>query len=341
MTQNKRVLLATGGTGGHVFPAIALGKFLQENGYEVEFSTDARGAKYFAQYNFKFRTINSASPSGSITKKLKAILQLALGFGQCFWFIHKFDVIVGFGGYASFAPVLTGKLFGKKIILHEQNAVLGKVNRVLQKFADHVALSFAHTKFANNGKYVGSFVRDDFKFSTLSSFKEKLNLLIIGGSQGAKIFSEIFPKALAGLNFNVTHQVPEAEIARAQAAYAELGIEAEIKPFFVDIKQRIENSHLVVSRAGSSSIFELITIGRPAIFVPLKTAMDNHQYENARELAENDAAWLVNENENTVAEITAILADICASPTKLVKKAEMMHNQNQIDSKQRMLSLIQ
>ena len=332
----KRILLATGGTGGHVFPAIALGKFLQESGYEVEFSTDARGTKYFVQYDFKLHIVKSASPNG-----ISSLLKLAAGFLQCLGLLHRFDAVIGFGGYASFAPVLVGKLFGKKTILHEQNAVLGKVNRVLQKFSNHVCIAFAQTKLANDdAKYIGNFVRDDFKFSPLPPISDKLNLLIIGGSQGAKIFTEIFPKALAGLNVNVVHQVPEAEITQAQAEYALLGISAEIAPFFTDIKQRIEAAHLVISRAGASSIFELITIGRPTIFIPLKSAADNHQYENARELAANDAAWLVEENTETAAKIAEILTDICTNPTKLVKKAEMMHNQNQFNSKQLLLELI-
>jgi UDP-N-acetylglucosamine--N-acetylmuramyl-(pentapeptide) pyrophosphoryl-undecaprenol N-acetylglucosamine transferase len=261
-------------------------------------------------------------------------------------FVWKYDAVIGFGGYASFAPIIVGKLFRKKIILHEQNAVLGKVNRVLQKFANHVAISFTNTKFASaKAKYIGSFVREDFKFSTLPALDKKLNILIIGGSQGAKVFAEIFPEALknlnAGLDIKVTHQVPEAELAATQSEYTKLGIEAEIKPFFIDIKERIAAAHLVVSRAGASSIFELVAIGRPAIFIPLKSAADNHQFENARELAANGAAWLVEENANCGVEITTILRKILAQPTILVEKAEIMHNQLQADSKQRMLVLLQ
>lgn len=341
MTQNKKILLATGGTGGHVFPAIALGEYLQQNKCDVAFSSDARGAKYFTPYDFTVKKIQSASPSGSLIKKIVAMIRLGLGFLQSLLFIWKYDVVVGFGGYASFAPVLVAKLLGKRIVLHEQNAVLGKVNRVLQRFAHHVATSFSQTKFADKKALsVGSFVRDDFRFSTLSALDKNINLLIIGGSQGAKIFSDVFPKALAGLQFNVTHQVPETELEATRAEYEKLGIEAELKPFFTDIRERIEAAHLVVSRAGASSILELITIGRPAIFIPLKNSADNHQYENARELAEKNAAWLVEEGENLTTEIAVILQDLYANPTKLVEKAEMMHNQSNTGAKQEMLKLI-
>ena len=290
-----------------------------------------------SEYDFKFHVIQCASPSG-----ITSILKLLCGFLQALFFIYKFDVVIGFGGYPSFPTIVAAKLFGKKIILHEQNAVLGKVNRTLQRFASHVGTSFNTTKFAGeNAKYVGSFVRDDFRFSTMPAFNEKVNLLIIGGSQGAKIFSDIFPEAIATLPFNVTHQVPEAELERTKNSYKERGLEADIKPFFVDIRERIANAHLVVSRAGSSSIFELVAIGRPAIFVPLPNAADNHQYENARELMANNAAWLVEENQYSITEINSILRDICLNPTKLVEKAEMMHNQNQVDSKQKMLALIE
>lgn len=341
MTQNKKILLATGGTGGHVFPAIALGDFLQKQGHKVAFSTDARGAKYFAEYSFDKKQIQCASPTGNPLKKLIAIIKLGLGFLQSLLFVWKYDVVIGFGGYASFAPILVAKIFGKKIILHEQNAVLGKVNRVLQKFASHVATSFPTTNFASNkAKNTGSFVRDEFEFSEFPAPEDKIKLLIIGGSQGAKIFSDLFPKALAGLNVEAVHQVPESEVEQCKAAYDTLGITAEIKPFFTDIKERIEAAHLVISRAGASSILELTTIGRPAIFIPLKNSADNHQYENARELAEKDAAWLVQEGENLAVEVAEILQDLCATPSKLVEKAKMMHTHSNKGAKAEMLKLI-
>lgn len=334
MIQNKRILLAAGGTGGHVFPAIALGQFLQEKGFEVEFATDARGAKYFANYSLSYKILHSASPNG-----LKSIAKLAFGFIQTLLLVRRFGCVIGFGGYPSFAPILAAKIWRKKTILHEQNAVLGKVNRVLQKFADHVATSFERTKFADHATYVGSFVRGGFALKPMPAYDGKLNLLIIGGSQGAKIFTQIFPRALAGLDVNITHQVPEAELEAAKSAYAAAGLEADLRPFFTDIKQRIEAAHLVVSRAGSSSIFELVAIGRPAIFVPLPSAADNHQFENARELAEQNASWLVPENDEATAKITEILQQFSAE--NLQERATKMHSFAIANSNDKMLELIE
>jgi UDP-N-acetylglucosamine--N-acetylmuramyl-(pentapeptide) pyrophosphoryl-undecaprenol N-acetylglucosamine transferase len=289
MAQSK-IVLAAGGTGGHVFPAVAVATELEKMGYTTEFFTDVRGEKYLK--NQKYKIINSASPNS-----FKALGKLVLGFFESLAEL-AFDrpkVVVGFGGYPSFPPLLAAKVLFIKTVLHEQNAVQGLANRVLAKVA---------TKVANTGNPV----RPDIKFTPYPAKSDKLNILITGGSQGAKLFADIIPKALSHFagKLNIVHQAAP-DVAEE---YKKLGIDAVVQPFFDDMPKRLEWAHLVICRAGASTIAEAAVSGRPAIFIPLKIAADDHQRKNAESVVAHGGGSLILEDNFNAKTLASLLEDL-------------------------------
>lgn len=309
---SKKIILAAGGTGGHVFPAIATAEELNRLGYETEILTDKRGEKYIKTQSYK--VISSASPNG-----IKAILKLELGFIQALIHLLKNrpSAVVGFGGYPSFPPLFAAKFLFIKTILHEQNSIQGKANRILAKMANVTASSFPTT----GGQYVGNPVRADIKPTPYPVITNKVHLLVTGGSQGAKRFAEVVPKALLKFSdeVKVTHQVPENLVETVKQEYAAANIEAEVKSFFDDMPKRLEEAHLLIARSGASTVAELAIAGRPAIFVPLAIAADDHQRINAEKVVEAGGGWMILEKEFTPDSLASLLTDIM--PNKLAAAA--------------------
>lgn len=313
------IILASGGTGGHVFTATATAEELEKRGFSTLHLTDKRGLKYIKTSNYKI--IASASPSSPV-----AMLKLGIGVLQSFFLLlfKQPRAVIGFGGYPSFPPLVAAKLLGIKTILHEQNSVLGKVNRYLAKSATAVAVAFPDTKFANNARYIGQPVRKGISESAYPALNGKLNILITGGSQGAKLFAEVLPGALCKFadKISVVHQVPDNKVADVKEKYTACKVEAEIKSFFDDMPERLTKAHLVIARAGSGTVFELATVGRPAIFIPLKIAADNHQFHNTESLCNARASWMLEEKDFNENEVSAILEMILAAPQLLSEAAE-------------------
>ena len=313
MAQNKKIILAAGGTGGHVFPAIATAEELNKLGFETEIFTDTRGVKYIKTQ--KFRVIKSASPNG-----IKAVFKLTIGFLQSLYQLIKNRpyAVVGFGGYPSFPPLFAARLLFIKTVLHEQNSIQGKANRILAKVANISASSFPNT----GGIYIGNPVRADIKTTPYPVITSKINLLVTGGSQGAKLFAQVVPKALQKFadEVKVTHQVPENLIEVVKADYAALGIEHEVKSFFDDMPTQLANAHLLIARSGASTVAELAIAGRPAIFVPLAIAADDHQRINAASVVEQNGGWLILEKDFTPESLAALLTELI--PNKLLPAAE-------------------
>ena len=309
---STRIVLAAGGTGGHVFPAIATAEELQKQGFDPVLFTDKRGIKYIRTHNYK--VVQSASPNG-----IKALLKLKIGFLQSlFAFIkNRPYAVVGFGGYPSFPPLLAARLLFIRTVLHEQNSIQGKANRILAKLANVSASSFPGT----GANYVGNPVRADIKPTIYPLITSKVNVLITGGSQGAKRFAEVAPKALAKFadEIRVVHQAPENLVDVVRQEYAAANIEAEVKSFFDDMPQRLETAHLLIARSGASTVAELAMAGRPAIFIPLAIAADDHQRINAEKVVDAGGGWMILEKELTPDTLSSLLTEII--PNKLAAAA--------------------
>ena len=323
---NQKILLATGGTGGHIFPALALKATLEKHGFNVKVTADSKFSK-FHPFDSDHIFIPSANFSN---KKLSALCSslftIAKGLLKSLWLIYKYkpDIVIGFGGYASFPTMLAAIKFNKEIILHEANTVIGKVNKILLCRARYITTGFKEIhgiqeKYRDKIIYTGNPIRTEIltassKKSTAS--KDKLSILIIGGSQGAKIFSKLIPDAIINLpktlkdKLYIYQQAKTEDIAPIQKKYAKEGIDCEIKAFFSDMNKKFSNSNLVIARAGASTISELIAFNLPAIFIPYPSAADNHQYYNAKAIMDIGGAWIVDETPNSHVQLLKIIKSI-------------------------------
>jgi UDP-N-acetylglucosamine--N-acetylmuramyl-(pentapeptide) pyrophosphoryl-undecaprenol N-acetylglucosamine transferase len=297
------ILLAAGGTGGHLFPAEALAIELGRRGEAVELITDERALAYAG--SFPARAVHAAPAdtlrgSGPLAYG-KLALVLARGVARSAAIIRRVKprAVVGFGGYPTFPPLVGARLLGVPVILHEQNAVMGRANRMLARLASAIGAGFPEVAGLPSGTksvHVGNPVRPQVLVASGSPYVPPsdgtpVRLLVFGGSQGARIMSEVVPPALAMLpaelrgRLKVTQQARPEDIEEARAAYAAAGIEAELASFFSDMPARMALAHLVIARAGASTVAELSVIGRPSILVPLPHALDDDQLANANALA--------------------------------------------------------
>lgn len=317
------ILLAAGGTGGHIFPAIATA---QESLNESVIITDARFKKYGTRnitLKIEYLPIHSSS------NKFKFFLSLIPSAIKSIRLILKYkpEKILSFGGYPTIPVLVAGVLLRKKIILHEANAVLGKTNKFFYPFASLLCAGFPLVGFKKKYKISKNPVTKDVLFSSYPPIKDTLNILVIGGSQAAKVFSErlpdIFVKFAAGKKLRIVQQCKLDEIDGLKDFYSKHGIECEVSNFFHDIIDKIKNAHIVISRAGALSITEIITIGRPSILVPYPYASDDHQFFNAKFVEENGMGILIEQKdleENTViSTINKILQNLDGYLTNLTE----------------------
>ena len=299
----RPIVIAAGGTGGHFFPAEALASELVARGHRVALMTDGRSGGERSAV-FAGREVFVLPGAGLAGRGLKrgaaAMLALARGTIEARRVLARLQpaVLVGFGGYPSVPPVLAASMLrhGPTVILHEQNAVLGRANRLLARFADQLALGAATTRALpakTPTTITGNPVRPAIAALAGAGYSppepgETLRLLVTGGSQGARIFSQALPAALSRLpaelraRLLVTQQCRREDIEQARTAYADLGIAAELSPFFEDMAIQLERAHFVIARAGASTVAELAVAGRPALLVPFPDAIDDHQLDNAR-----------------------------------------------------------
>ena len=343
------VILAAGGTGGHIFPALAVAEILSAAGHQVTLFTDRRGAP-MVEGKISYRLIESASPfNAGIAAKLAGLARLGIGFvqslGAMLW--RRPKAVIGFGGYPSFAPIVSGRLLGAICVLHEQNAIMGRANRLLGKYAHHIALSFADTTGApgaDKARLTGLPVRSAFAAiapyrpkSTMKSDKVAWQITIIGGSLGAQIFADIIPAAIALLpqhirdQIHITQQARDAHIAPLKQAYDALGISFDVSRFYHDIPSLFAASDIIISRAGASSVQEIATAGRAAILVPFAAAMDDHQTGNAMRLVTSGGGQMITEADATPDRLASdLLALIEDSKTrqKMAQSASALAHEN-------------
>ena len=334
----KKIIITTGGTGGHIFPAESIAKGLVDAGYEVLFITDKRGAEYRKLTEISTHIISAASVTGqNLWGKIKSSFKLLLGMYQAAFFMvrQKPDLVIGVGGYASLPAVLAAQFLRIPTVVHEQNAVLGRANRMLAPRVKFVATAFQETKRVPTGIstfLVGQPVRSAIQEKANSPYPmdSVFHLLIFGGSQGARFLSRELPKALLQLpdeiraNMKITQQARPEDVDELQKMYQDAGFYATtVQSFFDNMPELLVKSNLVIGRAGSSTLAELAVIGRPGIYVPLPTSADNHQFENARQFAEAGAGWLIQEKDFDVDAFTKRLAELIMNPEELIGAAKI------------------
>ena len=334
-----RIVLAAGGTGGHMFPAQALARELLGRGLTVALITDHRGGGFGPDLpQVETHRISAAGLAGrGLLGKLRGILKLGLGLVQARRLLKALggEVVVGFGGYPSVPTVLAGASLGLRVVLHEQNAVLGRANRLLAARADTIATSFdrvAAIAEADRAKVrlTGNPVRPAIaalgrRPYAVPDGNDVLRLLVIGGSQGATVFNEVVPAALCRLpeplrrRLEVSQQVPGGAIEEVAARYRDCGIACEPKVFFDDMPVRLGAAHLVIGRAGASTVAELAAAGRPGLLVPYPSATDDHQTANAQCLAEAGGGWVMPQPSFTAARLAERLEALFANPALLAR----------------------
>jgi len=354
------VVLAAGGTGGHLFPAEALARALRARGRRVALITDPRAADFGERIEgvkthrlplrpgrrgLVGRGLNAFGLVASATRALGLLRRLSP------------DVVVGFGGYPSVPTLLAALRFRRPTVLHEQNAALGKANRLFARRADRIATSFPHVRLLPKslaGRVVttGNPVRPEIVRVGEGGYAPPdatgpLRLLVLGGSQGARVFSTVVPAALALLpealrqRLQVAQQARPEDVDAARGAYAAAGVAATVAPFFADVAERLAVAHLVICRSGASTVAELAVAGRPAVLVPYPHATDDHQSDNARALAEAGGGWLMPEAGLTPAALAAHLALLAAEPTRLAEAAQGARGMGRPDAAERLAGVVE
>jgi UDP-N-acetylglucosamine--N-acetylmuramyl-(pentapeptide) pyrophosphoryl-undecaprenol N-acetylglucosamine transferase len=312
---NKRVVvIAAGGTGGHLFPAAAFAEEMRQRGWRVVLMTDARGRRYAENFPAeRIEDVPAAALTANPFKAIPAIFKIMRGIGEAkrrFRELHP-SLVAGFGGYPSFPALMAARAAKVPILIHEQNAVLGRVNRAMAGSAAAVACGFDRLDRLPASAQVRKHVVGNPVRLPILAVRERLypdapaggrlNLLIIGGSQGARLFGDVIPAAIAMLpqglrmRLGVVQQVREEQLEQVRRAYEIAGVSAEVAPFFSNMGDRLAAAHLVIARAGASSVTELQVAGRPAVLVPFAAAADDHQTGNAAGLTEVGAADVIAE----------------------------------------------
>ncbi|TBW38709.1 undecaprenyldiphospho-muramoylpentapeptide beta-N-acetylglucosaminyltransferase [Siculibacillus lacustris] len=355
------ILIAAGGTGGHLFPAEALAAELGRRGHVVELATDERADRYGRAFPARaINIVDSATFKGRGPLAIaRTVTALVRGTIQALRLVRRIrpQVVIGFGGYPTFPPLIAAQLSRIPTILHEQNAVMGRANRVLAARVTRIALSFPATGLMRpalraKAVHTGNPVRDMVISAArvpyaAPSLDGTFRLLVFGGSQGARFFSEAVPPAVALLAPDVRARLQVVQQARAEdaaavtEAYAQIGVAAEVAPFFIDLPARIAGAHLVVCRSGASSVGELSVIGRPSILVPLPGALDQDQAANAAVLAAAGGAWPIRQAELTPARLAEELTKAMADPEQLIDAAAAARAAGRPDAVQRLADLVE
>jgi UDP-N-acetylglucosamine--N-acetylmuramyl-(pentapeptide) pyrophosphoryl-undecaprenol N-acetylglucosamine transferase len=337
----KTFILMAGGTGGHLFPAMALAQELTRRGHVVDLMTDHRVESYGADFPArKIHIVPSATPSGGNPLGMAtAGFTILRGIARAHGVLGKVrpDAVIGFGGYPTFPPFIAASLRGVPGILHEQNAVMGRANRALARFADMLAMSFPETRFANqNGLekiLTGNPVRDRVRAVAgrpypLLDGAGPIRLVVTGGSQGARALSDVVPAAIALLpeplrqRLRIVQQARAEDIDRVTESYRQSRTSVELATFISDLPERLAEAHLVIGRAGASTIAELTVIGRPGILIPLPGSLDNDQKFNALNLERNGGGWVADQASLSPQSLATRLEELLSDPAGLQRAAQ-------------------
>lgn len=323
------VILTAGGTGGHVYPAEALAEELSSRGYRLALVTDRRGKD-----NYKGRLgeiPNFAVMAGGVVGKsplfkIKSLFKVCIGICQAMRIVLRLkpECVVGFGGYASFPCSMAAILTGTNLVIHEQNSVMSRTNRFLSKYAALIAQSFrkvkftpAHVKTILTGMPVRAAIAEvaDIPFPPLGE-NDKMQLLVLGGSQGAKVFSEVVPEAIRSLNaeqqskLRIFQQCRQDDVDVLKKTYEGIGSEVTISHFFDNMSELYAGTHLIISRAGASSVSEIAVAGVPSVLVPLPIAADDHQTGNADLIGDAKAGIVILQKDFTPEKLSRLILDL-------------------------------
>jgi UDP-N-acetylglucosamine--N-acetylmuramyl-(pentapeptide) pyrophosphoryl-undecaprenol N-acetylglucosamine transferase len=358
--KERSVLLAAGGTGGHLFPAFALAEELGRRGISVDLVTDMRGDRYGTGFPARevYRVASATLAGRSPWAMARTGLTLTRGLAQAYRMLGRVQpaVVIGFGGYPTVPPLMAARFRGIPTAIHEQNAVLGRANRLLAKRVDAIATSFERTRLLAGtlqakATCTGNPVRQVVIDQAARPYEaprpgSAVRLVVFGGSQGARYFSDVVPPALALLppgvrgRLDVVQQCREEDMGRVEAAYKAAGIAATLATFFRDLPERMAAAHLVIGRAGASSVAELGVLGRPSILVPLPHALDNDQLQNAGRLAESGASWCIEQKDLSPERLAGEIARLVESPEVLASAAAAAKRQGRPDAVARLADLV-
>jgi UDP-N-acetylglucosamine--N-acetylmuramyl-(pentapeptide) pyrophosphoryl-undecaprenol N-acetylglucosamine transferase len=354
----RPIVLASGGTGGHMFPAEALAAELLRRGASVALVTDRRGQAFGErQPGVALYRIRAGRIGAGVVGKVTALAVTALGTIEAARLLRTLvpAAVVGFGGYPSVPTMLAATRMALPSLIHEQNAILGRANRLLAPRVGTIATSFASVGGLRAGAHVrivetGNPVRGAIVALRGAAYAApgdgRVELLVIGGSQGARVLSAVVPAALARLDpalrnrLFVMQQARPEDLAEVQRAHAANGIAAEVAPFFEDVPARLARAQLVIARSGASTVAELTALGRPAILVPYRFAADDHQTANARALAEAGAAWVMPESGFAPEALAVRIATLLAAPHSLAAAAAAAHRLGRPDAAERLADLV-
>ena len=355
-----RVLVAAGGTGGHLFPAESLAAALKKRGIAVELITDSRAAQHAGAFapeavhvvpsaTFRGRDPVSIARTGGV---------LGYGLLKAWLALPKLkpSIVVGFGGYPTVPPLLAASLRGIPTLIHEQNAVMGRANRFLAPRVRAIALGFAgvlkrEPALDAKATHTGNPVRPAVIAAAATPYPPldatgPLHLLVFGGSQGARVMADIVPPAVERLEprlqmrLKIVQQARDEDMPRVREVYAKLGVAAEVAPFFKDLPARMAASHLIVSRSGASTVAELAAIGRPGILIPLPHALDQDQKANAGVLMDAGGALRLDQSEFTPDRLAAEIAALAAEPGRLAAMAAAAKGMGAVDAADRLADLV-
>ncbi|MGC2855711.1 undecaprenyldiphospho-muramoylpentapeptide beta-N-acetylglucosaminyltransferase [Novispirillum sp. DQ9] len=343
LRQPPLIVLTAGGTGGHVFPAEALAAELLERGLRLALVTDDRGNRWGGTLGSleTYPVAASQMLGRGILGKLKGVFTLTRGTMQAKALFKRLRpaAVVGFGGYASVPAVAAAVTGGLPVLLHEQNAVLGRANRLFAGKVSRIATSYEQVAALPAGAATvrtGMPVRPAIRALADAPYAPPagdgpVRVLVLGGSQGARVFTDVLPAAFAALpevlraRLDIAQQARPEDVERARAAYAAAGLRAIVQSFFDDVPERLAACHLLIGRSGASTVAEVTVARRPSVLVPYPFAADDHQTANARAVAAAGAGWLVGQEGFDAAAVAALLADLLAAPERLAKAAEAAH----------------
>ncbi|MBF9233592.1 undecaprenyldiphospho-muramoylpentapeptide beta-N-acetylglucosaminyltransferase [Microvirga alba] len=354
------ILLTAGGTGGHLFPAEALANALKASGARVALATDKRANAYAGSFPAdEIIEIPSATPSGrSLPQMAKAALLLSTGTLKAIPAIRRLKpaVVVGFGGYPTVPPVIAASMLRVPTVIHEANGVMGRANRLLARWACVIATGFANIKgipagvpgkILQTGNPIRPSVVDASRVAYPALEKNgKLRLLVVGGSQGARVMSDVVPPAIELLpaevhaRLAICQQARGEDLERVRGTYERLGVEFEAEPFFKDLPQRLAKAHLVISRSGASTVAELAVIGRPSILVPLPGSLDQDQAANAKTLGDIGAAIVLPQVQFTPERLAQEIRSFLEKPERLSQAATAAHSASITDAAERLAQAV-
>lgn len=354
-------MMTAGGTGGHLFPAKALAQELSWRGYAVDLITDPRGDSFGADFPARqvYKVPSATFKGRSPIEATKTVAKLSSGFHMAYRIFGDVrpKAIIGFGGYPTIPPILAALARGIPTVIHEANAVMGRANRLLGPMVRAIAYSFEPTKFLEGKLLSKAYLTGIPLRQSVLNARERmyvsptpggqLNLLVFGGSQGARFFSDTMPPTLHLLpeeireRLMVVQQCRAEDIDRVFDAYERAGVAAELATFFEDLPERMATAHLVVSRAGATTIAELCAVGRPAILVPLPHSLDNDQLENATRFERAGGGWCYQEPVMTPERMAGVIRRLFEEPGTLIRAAAAAKSMARYDAVEQLANVIE